>query len=286
MPELSIIIPTWKRNNIFSATISAVISAVSNIDAEVIVINDNIEDKILVDHPKVKVYNNTGRGVTRARNLGASLATAPLLLFIDNDILISSENLIKTLKVHKTKSRVIVNANWVYPPAIISIIDKYQFGRIRKFWKLDSFESRYIFHNKGLWEHKLFKATLPFAGFYFSISKDIFLNFLKFNENIVFGKEEEELSKKISDNDITYWVDPENIVYHNEIDRIADYREWLKNVQMRDCETIKKSRPFRLRSLALLAKINYFILDHFPNKTYLDKTYAKFLYMQTRLLKK
>ena len=99
MPVLTIIIPTWKRDEVFSETIAAAVEAVKNIDAEILVINDCGEDEVLFEHTKVKIYNNPGRGVSQARNSGASLAKSPILLFIDNDILITEENIVKTILV-------------------------------------------------------------------------------------------------------------------------------------------------------------------------------------------
>ena len=290
MAEISIIIPTCLRKQVFKKTIEAAILAIENIEAEIVVINDCIEDEILFEHPKVKIYKNTRKGVSSARNFGASLSGSPLLLFIDNDILITEENVLKTIQAHLSKDRLIVNANWVYPPEIILLIDKHQFGRVLKFWKLDSFVNRYIFHTHGIWYSKLFKAKFPFAGFYFSIKKYDFMNFGMFNEDIVFGEEEKDVSKKLVDNKIEYWIDPENIVYHNEFDRIISYREWLKRMQISNAfamgEKEKKQTPLIIKlMLRFLVKVNYYILDHFPNMPYIDKLFAKLLYLQTVLLK-
>ena len=283
MPVLTIIIPTWKRDKIFSETIAAAVEAVKNIDAEILIINDCGEDEVVFEHTKVKVYNNPGRGVSKARNSGASLAKSPILLFIDNDILITEENIVKTIQIHAAKERIILNASWVYPPAITSVIDNHQFGRILKLWKLDSYEKRYIFHNGGQWHNKLFKAKLPFAGFCFSIRKNDFLNFAMFNEKILFGGEEAGLSEKLTSNNIEYWIDPENIVYHNEFDRVFNYKKWLNKypeVDYNKAKTNKQTINF------FFVKIVYFMLDHFPNRPYLDKIYAKLLYVQSLFLKR
>lgn len=287
MPAISIIIPTRQRAAIFMQTLEAAVKAISAIDAEIIIVNDCKTEDISYFHPKVRIYKNRGRGVSVARNYGAELANSPLLLFIDNDILISSENITRTLAIHAGKDHIIVNANWEYPPELRAGFSKNQFARVICFWKQDSFKNRYTSFN-GPWQAEPFAALWPFAGFYFSVSKKDFIEFARFNEENVFGGEEEEVSKKIAGK-LEYWIDPLNIVYHNETDKLSGYREWLKRIDINkaDREAFVKNglKGFLLRTASLLVPFNYFILDHFPNKPAFDKMYARLLYFQSLILK-
>jgi len=280
MPVLSIIIPTWKRDEIFAQTITAAIAAVKDIDAEIIVINDFSEKPIVIDNDKVTVVNNRGRGVTVARNYGARLAKAKLILFVDNDIVINKDNIIKTLALHEQYSHVLANSNWVYPDVILKRINDSSFGRILISWRLNSFKNRYEGFN-GPWSESIFEGIYPFAAFYFSIEKEDYLATGGLNENIIVGGEEEGFANELKKLGIKYIVDPENIVLHNEIDRTFDYKEWLKRTalayqQKDDRESIKKPFSF-FKLIGFMEKPLYKILDSVPNKPSFDKTYARIL---------
>lgn len=286
MPDISIIIATRQRNEIFRQTLAAAVNAIENLNAEIIVVNDFPEEKINYDDSRVKIADNPGRGVSSARNHGAEIAASPLLLFIDNDILINAENVRSTIAVHAAHPHILLNANWEYPAAIKEKLARSSFGRVIRFWKLDSFRNRYSSFN-GAWGTKLFKAKWPFAGFFFSIMKADFLAHGRFNTERIFGGEEEELSGRLAGK-IEYWIDPQNIVYHNEYDKLTGYRNWLErslvNAAQRAANRKSGWKGAWLRRLGFLVPVNYFILDHFPNHRWFDKGFARFLYFQALLL--
>ena len=280
MAKISIIIPTWKRDEIFSETIHAALHAINNIDAEIIVINDFPEKAIHIDNEKVTVVNNIGRGVTVARNYGAKLANAELVLFIDNDIIVSEENIRKTLALHAHQKSIIANCIWVYPDSILNKINDSSFGRTLVGWKLGSFKDRYEAFN-GKWDEHIFQAKYPFAAFYFSVEKKDYLATGGFNENIIVGGEEVEFSDGLKKIGVRYIIDPENIVLHNEKDRTFDYMEWLKRTalayQQKEKLTSVK-QPFSIfYVLGFMESVLYKIIDNIPNKRNYDKTYARVL---------
>ena len=93
--QISIIIPTTSdRELIFSRTLINAVEAVRHINAEILVINDTqgycppIPETASV----VSIFNNPGKGVAAARNYGASLASADLLLFLDKFYIIINLN--------------------------------------------------------------------------------------------------------------------------------------------------------------------------------------------------
>src|SRR5687768_17265350 len=94
--ELSIIIPTKDRVAIFYKTLKNAFQAIADIDAEIIIVNDSKTSIVEVEalyRDKVAVYNNPKSGVASARNYGAARASAGLPLFLDDDMLISQENI-------------------------------------------------------------------------------------------------------------------------------------------------------------------------------------------------
>lgn len=88
MPSLSIIIPAYNAAEFIEATVSSAL-AVIDLDAEVIVVDDGSADDTLEicrrfgDAIQLEVTANGG--VSRARNLGAGIATGEWLLFLDSD---------------------------------------------------------------------------------------------------------------------------------------------------------------------------------------------------------
>lgn len=278
MPILSIILPTYKRDEIFAETVNAAIEAIKNIDAEIIVINDFKEKPVVINHEKVTVVNNIGRGVTVARNYGAKLANADLILFVDNDIVISEDNVQRTIALHSRQKNILANSIWVYPDAILEKISESTFGRILIAWKLSSFKDRYESFN-GKWNEHIFEAKWPFAAFYFSIEKKDYLATGGLNENIIVGGEEEGFSEELKKNGIKYIVDPENVVMHNEKDRTFDYKEWLKRTALSYQQKNKdEQKGFTIyRVVGFMEKPLFWLLDNMPNKKSYDKTYARLL---------
>ncbi|HOK22021.1 MAG TPA: glycosyltransferase, partial [Bacteroidales bacterium] len=92
---LSVIIPTKQREDIFYDTVIALDRALQSFDYdyEVIIVNNDNKALSIALPSDFKLINcNTG-GVAAARNMGAKYANGDILLFLDNDILISAESL-------------------------------------------------------------------------------------------------------------------------------------------------------------------------------------------------
>src|ERR1700722_2479252 len=128
--QFSIIMPTFERGEVFKQSIAAAIEAIKDFDAEIIVINDSKKSKIILpeSNPKIRVIDNPKTGVASARNLGAAMANADLLIFVDDDIIINKEALERTLLLYKNNDERCYNSDWVYPPELDERICKTQFG--------------------------------------------------------------------------------------------------------------------------------------------------------------
>lgn len=126
---LTIIIPTKEREEIFKKTLAAAIDAIEDCPAEIIVVNDSKTScpKIPDYLPNVKLINNPKSGVASARNEGVKHSTGDLLLFLDNDIIISKESVKHIMELYAQYPMGCFNLDWKYPPALQELLTKSSF---------------------------------------------------------------------------------------------------------------------------------------------------------------
>ena len=91
MPAVSVIVPLYNKARYIERAIDAVLSQ-SLADFELIVVNDGSSDgseQIVArragQDPRLRLVSQTNAGPGAARNRGASMASAPLLAFLDGD---------------------------------------------------------------------------------------------------------------------------------------------------------------------------------------------------------
>jgi hypothetical protein len=86
--DVSVVIPTYNRAHLLPQTLASIVEQ-SSPPAEVIVVDDGSTDETEVlargFRPPIKYVRIDNSGVCRARNVGASLATAPWIAFCDSD---------------------------------------------------------------------------------------------------------------------------------------------------------------------------------------------------------
>jgi GT2 family glycosyltransferase len=83
---LSVVIATRRRPQLLARCLAAVLDQRTDGSYEVIVVNDDDAELALVpDDERVRVIECGGRGVASARNLGAEMAQADVLVFTDDD---------------------------------------------------------------------------------------------------------------------------------------------------------------------------------------------------------
>lgn len=226
--QVSIIIPTKDRVAVFEKTLEAAVQATAHLQCQIIVVNDSKES--IPDVPKsVLLISNPGRGVAAARNAGAKLAAAPLLLFLDNDILISKESMDHTLATHQQLTNACVNPDWVYPQALQKQLSKTSFGRFLKANKMTTFEGWY---GKAWKMNQLFQSE-SVASFHLSILKNDFERVGGYTENFPHaGFEDYDFPKRLKTAGLNFYIDSRIQVLHNEEDRM-DVDNWLNNQQRR-----------------------------------------------------
>jgi len=108
--KLSVIIPVFNSEKTITACLGA-ISLSSNKPLEVLVVNDGSTDQSreLAAKFKCKIVDlDKNQGRANARNVGASQATGDVLIFIDADIVIPPDALIKVMEIFRSKENVMV----------------------------------------------------------------------------------------------------------------------------------------------------------------------------------
>jgi glycosyltransferase involved in cell wall biosynthesis len=106
MNELSIIVPTKDRQAILHRTLENLISASINFSNEILIIDNSTSSDILLpkklNDSRIKIFKNPGNrnSVFASRNFGASIAKNNLLLFLDDDIIVSEEAIRKIVEFH------------------------------------------------------------------------------------------------------------------------------------------------------------------------------------------
>ncbi len=224
---LSVIIATKDRKNVLSETMKLLLSADTDMTnvSQLIIVNDGSDDLTEYEqYEKVIVVKNKGRGVASGRNTGAELATAPYLLFFDDDILIERNHFNKHLEVHRRFPDALVTANRFYPEHLIREAEKTPFGR-------------YKLKNEYNWlvgcELTRIDADLPYfwsstlAGFSCSMPKRIWQELAGFNESFPYaGCEDNEFYVRAKKSGAKLIFDESNTCYHNELDNFT-LKRWV-----------------------------------------------------------
>ncbi|MFN8278604.1 MAG: glycosyltransferase [Chitinophagales bacterium] len=280
---LSIIIPTFNRGVVFQQTIRAAITAVQGLDAEILVVNDykNGAPDMPVTNEQVRLMSNPKAGVASARNFGAANTTGTLLLFLDDDVLITRENLERTLELYREHPEWCVNPNWVYPEALQREMDQSKFGRYLRHYQYDSLQG---WRKTMTWQEDQPFAAGHGASYYLAIPRAIFNSMNGYDERFPFsGAEDYEFMERLRKAGVPVMIDPLSMVYHNESDRL-DMDQWLARKE-RTGTTRRLAADFGYADMALhyegLKKYYYRIVNQcypilkglfsiLPNATWCD----------------
>ncbi|MFN3405795.1 MAG: glycosyltransferase family 2 protein [Cytophagaceae bacterium] len=218
MVDLSIIIPTKDRGEIFNQTYYALINAISGINAEIIIVNDSKVPLNIKTSKETLILQNYKGGVAAGRNLGALKASGKKLLFLDDDMLLDSKILKRLLQVNVRESEIVM-PNWSYSYDSLAKISKSSFGRflIRYNWV-----SLKGWSNSEEWnDHAIFK-TSGGASYCLLISKAKFEEIGGYNESFPFaGFEDFDFIQRAKGAGISFYIDPIATIIHNEIDRTS-----------------------------------------------------------------
>lgn len=246
--KLSVIIPTKGRKQILATTVAAAVQSTEHLNAEIIVVNDSKTDLPELPSPNtVKVLNNPKAGVASARNFGFRHAAGDLILFLDNDIIISRKSVDHICKLHDSHPHACFNLNWEYPADTLKNISLHPFTRFLKNFNMISFKGWY---NDPGWKDDQLFASRSVASFHLSISRNDFEKSGGYNEAFpLAGFEDYDFPVRLKKAGVEFYIDSRVTVYHNEIDRL-DLDNWLNNEQRRAL-TRKKAVNLGYDELAL-----------------------------------
>ncbi len=226
---LSVIIPTYDRDKLFYGCLRAVLDALKDIRAEIIVINDFKKGAPDISgfgaSDRLVMYNNPKSGVASARNFGAQMAKGEWLLFLDDDMLINRKNIDAYLNYKIKSGKICVNLEWEYPPDVIQKISATAFGR---------FLTRYGFTSMRGWNNYPDWPENTSVPVDFITSPNLFVkraHFLEtggYDENFPFaGFEDYAFSEKLKKLGFSFYIDTTSMMYHNEADRLEP-ADWYK----------------------------------------------------------
>lgn len=276
--KISIIIPTFKREMILQQTIRAAVEAVGGLDAEIIVVNDG--PKYDIELPKqINLYSNPKKGVSSARNYGFSKATGEVIIFLDNDILLTHEALLHFQKLINQYPQAIFNPNWKYPSELIDAMHSNQFGR---------FLLKTGNYNYKAWSKSLAWGTGPLieanelATFCLIMKREVFDQAGQFDEDMHFGEEDLELTRRAKNKGYDLYVDESVYVYHNESDRVTLSNK-LNRMKIVGA-MLRQNQDFMYSSLKksilkMQSKVNFILfwcIKMIPNVTFFDFVYSFF----------
>ena len=94
---ISVIIPSYNAETTIEECLKTIFSETKNFDAEIIVVDDNSNDKTCEIVEKFKLVQliklKKNQGVGRARNIGAQTANKKILCYVDSDLIISDNSI-------------------------------------------------------------------------------------------------------------------------------------------------------------------------------------------------
>jgi glycosyltransferase involved in cell wall biosynthesis len=232
--KLSIIIPTKDRGEVFDQTLRFAIESIDHLDAEIVVVNDSKTSQPSVQNSlNVKLINNPNSGVASARNVGVKESKGGLLLFLDDDVLITKESVDQVLDLHTEMKNACFNVNWEYPLTLQQSMECTQFGRFMKAHRLTSFKGWYA---DSSWRDNELFISKSVASFHLSIARSDFEKTRGYNEQFPHaGFEDYDFPLQLKQIGLSFYIDSRTTVFHNEADRLK-LENWL-NSQERRSET-------------------------------------------------
>ena len=287
---ISIIVPTKERSKVLYQTLTEAIDAVDGFEIEIIVVNDGGDLTNKIDSPIIQYYKNPKKGVSSARNFGASIAKSHLLFFLDDDIWISREtiNAIIYITENIDLSRSVVCLNWEYPNILIDKLSNSKLGRYFIQSKYHTMEGR---------THTQFDKTQTFisskgiGSASFLIAKEVFNKIGGYNENIVFQGEDIAMYRNLTSSNINvmyylpivcYHLDNITTDIHNFL--IRQYTGYLSQLKAEKDKIIEQQfeNRFFLKNKAYKCLLPFepiiiFIFEFLPDLKILDKVSFKII---------
>ena len=220
--KISIIIASRNREAILWVSINKAVEAIDGKPAEIIVVNDGDLDLTPPQQVsgKIKYFKNPSRGVSSARNYGASKASGEILFFVDDDMWINAAALdwIMARMSDKQSREAVYNINWEYPLELYKKLSRNKVGRFL-------LQANYNCMWGRMHEHGAQPGTgvYPFnsiASCSLVMQKNIFETLGGYNEQLIFQGEDIDLSNRLRLLSIPVFAVFDVTLFHNHQDRL------------------------------------------------------------------
>ncbi|HYW34287.1 MAG TPA: glycosyltransferase [Balneolaceae bacterium] len=287
-PFISVIICTYNRAEYLQDTLKSLLQTDTAVDQfEVLIIDNNSTDETpdviqsaIADFPKIQIKHikESKQGLSHARNRGIRESSAPILLFLDDDITVHLDFL----------------ATWVsffrqYPQASggggkIHV----QFDDPRPTWMSYFLLPLLGYHDLGNSIKKYPSNKYPFGG-NMAFRREIFEKYGTFNTQLgrigsgKMASEEKEFYRRLSDNEGIYYVP--NAFIHHRVNKQRLTKTFIKKqalglgksiaLQMQQASAMEKGRQISSEIIKIFAtfflSMGYAIGLQFPKAVMLFK---------------
>lgn len=180
--ELSIIIPTLNEERALPKLLKSLKNNLKNVNAEIILVDAHSKDKTVAVARKsgiknLRIFQPRKKGQSYQRNYGAWKARAPLLLFLDADVMLFPNSLEKALKeiiernldAAACLSKVVENSLW----------EKFCYDVIANSWM------------------RIFERWKPYAHCCFFMKRELHYKIGGFDERLFFGEDSEYVERAV-----------------------------------------------------------------------------------------
>ena len=221
---LSIVMPTYRRPAILAQTLAELGQAMEGLEAELIVVNDDTAPITATLPPGARVVPNRGKGPGAARNTGVALSRGGLLLFVDDDVLLTRAHLDHLLSLVNQHPEATVNPNWHYPPELLSRLAATPFGRylIAK----GRTTMRGWAGGGPDWERPELRLWSGVGSYCLLMTRATYDRVGGYSEHMPISGDDAWLSQRLRELGVPMWVTTHITVGHNEADR-ADLDDYL-----------------------------------------------------------
>lgn len=225
---VSIIVPTRNRKKTLIETITEFYkqTVYPRELIEFIVINDGEEDlsdlQLLFNKYNCKIINNSGKGAAAARNTGIKISCNDLILFLDDDILVTPNHVSLHVSGHQQFTQALITAHREDSPKMLELFAQSSFGRYKA-----KYDYKWQVGHQSEQLHSRYYKIESLASFSCSVFKKHILEFGGFDESFPYaGCEDQEFSQRYKQHGFTLIYDKANLCYHNEIFNI-ELKNWL-----------------------------------------------------------
>ena len=188
MKKISIIIPVYNVEQYIKNCLESVINQTYD-NWEIILIDDGstdnskaIYENIAIKNDKIKIFKQTNKGVSAARNLGIEKAQGDYIVFLDADDWIEKKFLERMLEVIENEDADIVQCNFYYANNRSNIERKHIRPSYSIRNNMDELQLDTLYREYD--EKKNHKSVGAMRGVWGKIFKSNLIKKIRFNENI------------------------------------------------------------------------------------------------------